>query len=126
MELIKEHFEKLQLDSFFDIEFVKEESDFTWDKIEYGIIAGFATWSEYSYTLFIQILDQIKGKLSSKIKLIIFDIDQLSINLQKELLLGDLMQGYFDCALVKQGKVIAKHNSKLGFRSFIQSVIDNQ
>ena len=50
LKVIKGHFDKLELYSFYDITILQEEKELDLEKINYGIVAGFAVWSGYSFS----------------------------------------------------------------------------
>jgi len=121
LKVIKGHFDKLELYSFYDITILQEENELDIENISYGIVAGFAVWSGYSFSNSAFIMNQIKDNKSPKIKLIIIDTDYFNIDIQKKLF-GTAMHGYFECCLVKEGTIIARHKSKPEVQPFIDSV----
>lgn len=121
LKIIKEHFDTLNLYSFFDVRILQQETELTIDTITHGIVAGFAVWSGYSFSNSSYILNQIKDLCKPKISLIVMDTDYFSVNFQKKLF-GTAMHGYFDCCLIENGIITAQHKSQPEIAPFINAV----
>ena len=121
LEQIRNHFDKLNLYSYFDIEILQEENTLSLNNISYGIIAGFAVWSGYSYSISNQILNKIKDSARPKIPLILIDTDYFSVEIQMKLF-GAAMHGYFDCCLIVDGDIIQKYSYASDMIPFIEAV----
>jgi len=121
LEEIRSHFDKLNLYSYFDIEILQDENELQLDKIELGIVAGFAVWSGYSYSISNQILNEIKDATKPKIRLLIIDTDYFSAELQKKLF-GTVMHGYFECCLIVNGEITQRHTYSIDVNPFIEAV----
>lgn len=120
-EVIKKHFDKLNLYEYFDLQIYQKPEELEIESIELGIVAGFAVWSGYSFSISHQILNEIKDSSKPKLKLLILDTDYFSVDFQKKIF-GTAMHGYFDCCLVVKGEIIKSHKSKPDVEPFIDTV----